>query len=186
MKKLFFLFAMMVAMVANGQDIQLTPNGAYEVKEVVSDSTVSKNTFFGRAMEALSDWTGDDGKSCAGIDYSDKEAGTVIYKGEYYMGYYKTSLGGYIDAYINFTLKVRCKDGKAQTTVSTSSVTYKASGIPSRTASIREILEKKKEGKQPNERQKKRIHMTPVRECVQNILKAMTVRLAIPPDNDDF
>ena len=184
MKKILLLLALMVAMVARGQE--LTTDGAYEVKEVVTDSTVTKSTFYARAMEALSDWTGDDGKSRVGIDYSDKDAGTVIYKGNYYMGYYKTSLGSYLDCQMNFTLKVRCKDGKAQTTVSTSSVTVTSPKIPSRTISIREILERQKEGKQPNERQKKRTHMTPVRDCVQKILAAMTVRLATPPEDDDF
>lgn len=184
MKRVFLFFALMVAMGASGQ--VLNSDGAYEVKEVVTDSTVSKNEFFGRAMEALSDWTGDDGKSKVGIDYSDKDAGTVIYKGDYYMGYYKTSLGGYIDYYLNFTLKVRCKDGKAQTTVSSSSVRNEVKGVTQRTIPLREILEAHENGKQPNERQKNRTHMTPVTQCVQKILMAMTARLSTPPDDDDF
>lgn len=60
-------------------------------------------------MEALSDWTGHDGNSRTGIDYHDREAGTVVYKGDYFLEY-KTG----VTVTANFTLKVRCKDGMAQ------------------------------------------------------------------------
>lgn len=192
MKKLLLFIALMaVTLTASAQDkefenIPLNADGAYEVKEVVTVDSVTKDILFGRAMEALSDWTGEDGRSKFGIDYSDKDAGTVIYKGNYYMGYYKTSLGGVIDAYINFILKVRCKDCKAQTTVISPSVTIKASGIDPVTKTMKEIVEAKKSGKKPNERQAKRTHMKSVRDCVQSIVKAMSNRLQMSQGDDDF
>jgi len=47
---------------------------------VIVENT-SAAVLYGRAMEALSDWTGADGRSKAEIDFSDKDAGTVIHRG---------------------------------------------------------------------------------------------------------
>ena len=102
----------------------------------------SAAVLYGRAMEALSDWTGADGRSKAGIDFSDKDAGTVIYKGDYYLGFKKTILGAGWDRYADFTLKVRCKDGKAQVTVIVSSISgiYNKNGVK-KTYTIREVVD---------------------------------------------
>lgn len=182
---------MMVSIAASAQEdewenIQLNAEGAYEVKEVVIVEGVTQANLFGRAMEALSDWTGPDGRSTVGIDYSDKDAGTVIYKGQFYMGYYQTSLGSNINYYLNFTLKVRCKDGRAQTTVTSPSVTFKSSKIPDVTRTMTELLEAKKNGKKPNDRQKKRIHFIKVPDCVKMIVEAMNNRLKVTSSDDDF
>lgn len=194
MKKVLSIAIMLLsALTTSAQEIdkdslmdEVMKTGVYEVKEVVTAENADKNMLYGRAMEALSDWTGNDGRSRVGLDYTDKEAGTVIYKGRYYQGYYKTSLGGIINSYINFTLKVRCKNGRAQVTVTAPSVTVEANGIAPRTIAMREIIINQQSGNYPNERQKKRLHMTPVRECVQQIVDAMKVRLAIATDDDDF
>ena len=192
MKKLLSIFAMMMVSIAASaqedvwENIQLNAEGAYEVKEVVIVEGVTQANLFGRAMEALSDWTGPDGRSTVGIDYSDKDAGTVIYKGQFYMGYYQTSLGSNINYYLNFTLKVRCKDGRAQTTVTSPSVTFKSSKIPDVTRTMTELLEAKKNGKKPNDRQKKRIHFIKVPDCVKMIVEAMNNRLKVTSSDDDF
>ena len=72
---------LLVGLSLNAQIIELTESGVYEKKEVVSADSVKAAVLFGKAMEALSDWTGPDGRSKAGIDYQDKESGTIIYKG---------------------------------------------------------------------------------------------------------
>ncbi len=194
MKKVLSIAIMLLsALTTSAQEIdrdslieEVIKTGVYEVKEVVMAENADKNMLYARAMEALSDWTGNDGRSRAGLDYTDKEAGTVIYKGQCYQGYYKTSLGGIINSYINFTLKVRCKDGRAQVTVTAPSVTVEADKIAPRTVAMRDIIINQQSGKSPNERQKKRVHMTPVSVCVQQIVDAMKVRLATAPDDDDF
>ena len=83
MKRVFILFALFACINAKAQDIKLTDTGAYEKKEVVVVDSVKAIILFERAMIALSDWTGPDGKAKAGIDYQEKETGTVIYKGRY-------------------------------------------------------------------------------------------------------
>ena len=86
-KVLLSLMLLMAGMAGNAQVITLTDGGVYEKKEVINVDGVKASELFLRAMEALSDWTGPDGRSKAGIDYQDKESGTIIYKGNYYMGF---------------------------------------------------------------------------------------------------
>ena len=123
MKKglLFAITMCAVAVKAGAQGIELTVNGEYEKKEVVTVDSVSASVLYDRAMEALSDWNGSDGRSKAGLDYHERDAGTVIYKGSYFIDGNKRM---YVTA--NFTLKVRCKDGRAQVTVTIPSITAKA------------------------------------------------------------
>lgn len=80
MKKVLLLMALFVCINANSQDIELTETGVYEKKEVVVVDSAKAIVLFERAMIALSDWTGPDGKAKAGIDYQEKETGTVFIK----------------------------------------------------------------------------------------------------------
>ena len=67
MKKVLFIFAMLaVAMTVAAQDIELNEQGAYERKEVVQVDSVTAAVLYDRAMVALSEWTGPDGKAKAG------------------------------------------------------------------------------------------------------------------------
>ena len=117
MKKALLFAVMMSAVLTASAQITLTDGGVYEQKEVVNVDSVSAQTLYLRALEALSDWTGTDGRSKYGIDHQDKESATVIFKGKDYLGARK--FGGLYYWYIfsDFTLKVRCKDGRAQITV---------------------------------------------------------------------
>ena len=114
-------FAMLLSvMAACAQDWELNGD-AYEKKEVVEVEGASASVLYDRAMIALSEWTGSDGQSKIGIDYQNMETHTLIYKGTCYLGFKNVLLGGW-NRYLNFTLKVRCKDGKAQQTLSLGSV----------------------------------------------------------------
>ena len=81
MKKLLILILVMMAKLsasAQVPDIDSAANiikekGVYEQKRVVYVEGASANKLYGRAMQALSDWTGPEGRSKAGIDYNDKE-----------------------------------------------------------------------------------------------------------------
>ena len=123
MKRVLFIMLMMSVVQAAIAQITLTDGGVYEQKEVVSVDDVSAQTLYLRALEALSDWTGTDGRSKYGIDHQDKESATVIFKGKDYLGARK--YGGFYYWYIfsDFMLKVRCKDGRAQITVTVPSMT---------------------------------------------------------------
>ena len=67
MKKRLFLICLMALMGLSGNvnaqvpDSPLNEAGADEQKEVVEVEGASAAVLFGRAMEALSDWTGPDG-----------------------------------------------------------------------------------------------------------------------------
>ena len=108
MKKLLMTIALAASvMMASAQGSIV--NGAYENKEVREYTGVSAETLYIRALEALSDWAGTQSKSSINIDVQDKEEGLVVYKGQMYLG---TSHRW--NAFADFTLKIRCKDGKAQ------------------------------------------------------------------------
>ena len=141
MKKVLFLMLMMSAVLTASAQITLTDGGVYEQKEVVNVDGVSAQELYLRSLEALSDWTGTDGRSKYGIDHQDKESATVIFKGKDYLGARK--FGGLYYWYIfsDFTLKVRCKDGRAQISVTVPSMTAEFQvGTASGSIPLREIV----------------------------------------------
>jgi len=122
MKVLFLLLATLGCITSQAQ-ITLNESGVYEIKEVVNVDNVSAQTLYLRALEALSDWTGNEGRSKYGIDHQDRESATVIFKGKDYLGSRKYGGLYYWYIYSDFTLKVRCKDGRAQISVTVPSMT---------------------------------------------------------------
>ena len=185
MRKLLLLSFLLVGISTNAQVVELTESGVYEKKEVVNADNLKTSELFGRAMEALSDWTGPDGRSKAGIDYQDKESGTIIYKGNYYMGFRHVVLRAGWDMYASFTMKVRCKDGRAQITVTIPSMTgkYSANNVE-RTVPLSEIV------KTINEKGKKKrpTHdfLPKIPEVATTLINAMSQRLKMGEDDDDF
>ena len=113
---------MCTAMTATAQ-VEIT-NGAYEKKTVVTADSVKASTLYVRALEALSDFAGSSAKSKIGVDVQDKDEGLVVYKGRYYMGYGKANISYGWDTFADFTMKVRCKDGRAQLSVVVPSMTF--------------------------------------------------------------
>ena len=189
MKKVLFIFALLLAtLTAGAQDIELTPDGAYEKKEVVTVDSVSAAVLYDRAMIALTDWTGPDGKAKAGIDYQNQETHTVIYKGMFSLGFKNTFLGDGWHRYANFTLKVRCKDGRAQVTVTVGTMTgiYNRGNIE-RSWTIAEIKEAAKKSKGAR-RERGETLLADIVETADGIMAAMGAKLkaADSGDDDDF
>lgn len=103
--------------------LTLNESGVYERQLVVNVEGANAAVLYDRAMTALSDWTGPDGKARAGIDYQNQETHTVIYKGTFSLGFKNTFLGDGWHRMANFTMKVRCKDGRAQVTLTVPFIT---------------------------------------------------------------
>ena len=103
--------------------LTLNESGVYERQLVVNVEGATAAVLYDRAMTALSDWTGPDGKAKAGIDYQNQETHTVIYKGSFSLGFKNTFLGDGWHRMANFTMKVRCKDGRAQVTLTVPYIT---------------------------------------------------------------
>ena len=126
MKKRLFLMVLFAMVLQQtellAQDIELTGSG-YEKKEVVTVEGATTSDLYVRAMEALSDWKGPDGKAEAGLDFHDKDAGVVNYKGKFSLGFKKTFLDAGWYRYADFAMKVRCKDGRAQVAVTVPTIT---------------------------------------------------------------
>lgn len=121
MKKIlmFALFTVAIAVPLAAQNPQI-----YEVKKVIIADSVKASTLYVRSLEALSNWTGSQQKSKANIDVQDKDEGIVVYKGMLYLGYGKQNMMYGWDTFADFTMKVRCKDGKAQVTFTIPTLTY--------------------------------------------------------------
>lgn len=189
MKKVFLFFALLLAtLTAGAQDIELTPEGAYERKEVVTVDSVSAAVLYDRAMIALTDWTGPDGKAKAGIDYQNQDTHTLIYKGTFSLGFKNTFLGAGWNRYGNFTLKVRCKDGRAQVTVTVASVTFiHNSANVEQSYTIAELKEavNNVEGAR---RERGETLLADIVETADGIMTAMVAKLmaADGGDDDDF
>ena len=191
MKRLFLFLLMCLPMMVLAQVLTVEEataivkeKGVLEQKSVVIVDGISKNTLYRRAMEALSDWTGTEGRSKAGIDYSDKEEGIVTYKGVYYNGYRKLMLSS-LPFYTDFTLKVRCKDGKAQITVTVPSMHTILDDGSKRVWSVREIIERQDNiNPKKLEKAKKKTNAISAREIINILLQSMESALKKAEDDD--
>lgn len=162
-------------------------NGVWEAKQVVAAEGVSASALYLRALEALSDWAGSQEHSKIGIDVQDKEEGIVVYKGEYYLGYGKANFMYGWDTWANFTMKIRCKEGRAQVSVAVPSLIFRFTGDPAETtAPIDQLLpEYKYKTKYTNKRAAKELSPQ-VPSIFAGVIKMMCERLAKGRDDDDF
>ena len=107
----------------------------------------------------------------------------MIYKGKYYLGLYRVLLTG-IEMYADVVLKVRCKDGRAQVTVTIPMMTGIYSNGQTRQASIGETVESMKEKgakKRPSHE-----FLPKIPAVGEVLMKAMIGRLNVKVDDDDF
>lgn len=187
-KVLFTVFVLMTGLVANAQDLLINEKGAYEKKTVVLVDSTKAGILYDRAMEALSDWTGASGKAQAGLDYHDRDAGTVIYKGHEYIGFKNVFLGDGWERYADFTLKIRCKDGRAQVTVTIPTITfvYTKNGMK-RNYTAAEVTKAVEESK-GKKKERGIVLLGDIKELVETLSTAMSDRLkkACASDDDDF
>lgn len=164
-------------------------NGVWEAKRVATVEGSSASVLYLRALEALSDWAGSQEQSKIGIDVQDKEEGIVVYKGEYYLGAAKANLAPLASwaGWANFTMKVRCKDGRAQVSVSVPSITFRLSSQPMEvTAPIDQFLpEYKYKTKYTNKRAAKELSPQ-VPSIFTGVIKMMCEQLSKGIDDDDF
>ena len=124
MKKLISITIMLlVASAINAQEYSLT-NGAYDNKVVGQYEGVEAGVLYVRALEALSDWSGSQSQSKVNIDVQDKEQGLVVFKGLLYVGFHKVNFMAGWNVYADFTLKIKCKDGRAQVSCHVPSATF--------------------------------------------------------------
>lgn len=120
MKKVLSIAIMLLTtIIVSGQGM-----GVYEQKKIVEADSVKASTLYVRALEALSDLAGSQQRSKFNVDVQDKEEGLVIYKGLLYLGYGKKNVAYGYDTFANFTIKVKCRDGRAMITMTTPSVTF--------------------------------------------------------------
>lgn len=121
MRKLLFLLSF-ICLTANAQTT-LNESGVYELKIVEEYDSTKASTLYEWSLMALSDVVGAREKSKTNIDVAEKDAGTIVYKGELYLGFRKVNFMCGYETCANFTLKVRCKDGKIQYTITVPSLT---------------------------------------------------------------
>lgn len=124
MKKVLVIIVVLIATItATAQNYQLT-DGAYDQKIVEQYEGVNATTLYVRALEALSDWSGSQSQSKINIDVQDKEQGLVVYKGTLFVGFHKANVMAGWNVYTDFTLKIKCKDGRAQLSCHVPSATF--------------------------------------------------------------
>lgn len=165
--------------------IIIKEKGVYEQKRVVQVDGAKATTLYRRAMEALSDWTGTDGRSKAGLDYCDKEEGIVTYKGVFYNGYRKLALGAQVPFFTDFTMKIRCKDGRAQVIVTVPTMHAMLPNGQVKTWTMREVVEQNEKASQRKvEKAKKKMHGMTTREIVDLLLTEMENALKKDADDD--
>lgn len=122
MKKLFLSLVPLIASMVVCAQTTLNESGVYELKVVETYDSIKAANLYEHSLVALSDVVGSYEKSKTNIDVAEKDAGLIVYKGDLYMGFKNVNgMCGY-ETFANFTLKVRCKDGKVQYTITVPSL----------------------------------------------------------------
>ena len=191
-KVLLSLMMLMAGMAINAQvpdvdsaAIIIKEKGVYEQKRVVTVDGAKASSLYRRTMEALSDWTGTEGRSKAGLDYCDKDEGVVNYKGEFYNGYRQLAFGREVPFYTDFTMKIRCKDGRAQVIVIVPTMHATLPNGQTKTWTMREVIDQyDKASPRKVEKAKKKMHGMSTREIVETLLTEMETALKKDPDDD--
>ena len=122
MKKVLLSMLMLIIGMTISAETTLNESGVYELKVVEVFDNINASTLYDNSLIALSDVVGSYEKSKTNIDVAEKDAGMIVYKGELYLGFKKVNNGCGYETFANFTLKVRCKDGKIQYTITVPSL----------------------------------------------------------------
>ena len=186
MKNLILCFCCMLCHnVAQAQNIELNDLGAYERQEVVVVDSVDAAMLYDRAMLAVSDWGFDHDldQNGHGLGYHDRSAGQMVFKGAHEQGT-KTGLTLAVTRFIDFEVKVRTKDGRAQVTVKIPTMTAIASNGMKREYTLRQIL---KESQNAGKKKQERVEdfMKDVVETAEAVLELMKRRLKDGSGLDD-
>lgn len=161
-------------------------NGHYKVQEVVSVPDATADILYQRALQALSDWSGPDGNARTQIDYSDKATSTVIYKGSCPL----PKEPGFLYSWqiiADFSLKIRCKDGRAQTTLTISQVDVSSTNPKDLRRETMQLTEfaSRLQDKGNKGRKKRATHvLLNSRDLAALLTAAMHSRLSAPLDDD--
>jgi len=117
-------------------------DGALTYKVVNQFDSVSQAQLYLRAHTFISDWVGPNNNSKRSIEFDDKESATIISKGSVFMGYFKSNMFYGYNVYADYTLTIKCKDGRCQYVVKIPSMSFHwtANNIQDETIPIDRIL----------------------------------------------
>ena len=185
MKKGLLMIMMVIAIITAKAQTPLNENGVYELKVVQEYENINANNIYERTLLALSDVMGSNKHSKTNIDVQDKEGGILVFKGRYFIGYRKVNVSGGYFHYADLTLKVRCKDGKAQITITVPTIHAALPNGQTKTWTMREVVElNEKASPRKVEKEKKKTHGMNTREIVELLLTEMETALKNDPDDD--
>jgi hypothetical protein len=189
MKNILFTLIVFFAfgMAGEAQSALELTNGAYEKKQVVTVEGVDAGKLYVRALEVLSDWAGSQSKSKIGIDVQDKDEGMVVYKGRLEIGFHKVNFMAGWEIYGDFTIKIKCKDGKAQITCIVPTATFEWS-VPQypaiETVSLGELIpEYNYKGKMRIKKAAKNFGPQ-IPGKFDNVVAMLATKMTQQPDND--
>lgn len=181
MKRLLLsLIAIMAATMASALD--LNPAGEYEVKQVVTaDGTAAQ--LYDRAIIALASLTKGSAKNH--IDYQDRTAATVVYKGTYDLGT-RTLITTRVERYALCTIKVRCKDGRAQITTTVTHYQTFVPGYGMRTFTLSDLMDTVNKAKGKKQQQRGQEVLASIEEKTAGLMAFMAQSLQTAQADDDF
>ena len=124
MKKLLLaLFLSVFSLeLLNAQEVTFNDQKELVLKEVIKDSTLTKSQIFTAVQLMLSDWHPNTNSKNT-IDYSDLTTGTIITKGQYWLGFHKSNLMYGYNVLADFSCTIRMKDGKYQVLLKVPTIT---------------------------------------------------------------
>lgn len=122
MRKLLIAMFLLSCLTTKAQT-SLNERGVYEIIKVEQYEEVNAEALYERTLVALSDIKGSSSHSKFNIDVAEKDGGIIVYKGELFVGYRKVNISGGYNYFADLTLKVRCKDGRIQYTVTVPTMT---------------------------------------------------------------
>ena len=122
MERSILSLLLMLCLTTKAQTM-LNEKGVYEVIKVEQYEDLNAEVLYDRTLVALSDIKGSSSHSKFNIDVAEKTGGIIVYKGELFIGYHKVNISGGYNYFADLTLKVRCKDGRVQYTITVPTMT---------------------------------------------------------------
>lgn len=143
MKKVIILIAAFVVTISSfGQEVTFNEQNELQIKEVVQTQGLTADQIFVNIQSLISE-THPNTNSQFIIDYSDLKTGTIISKGNYWLGFRKVILTYGYDILADYNLTIRIKEGRTQILIKVPTVSFQYIGENGKTSETNEKVDVK-------------------------------------------
>lgn len=190
MQRLFVSFLFIVAFsFSDAQTVSFNEMKELQLKEVVLTPNLTTDQVFVAIQSLLSDWHPNT-NSKSSIDYSDLKTGTIITKGHFWLGFYKSNMICGYHVLADYSCTIRIKKGRSLILIKVPSVTlhWSADNTPDEKVPVEHVYPTYDGYKTVLNYTKKPLKEfgSKVPNALKNIYTAIVTKITGLPSDDDF